>query len=167
MSLIYSHGGIAIRKTNAEDLDYVMWAENAEDNSPFVVQWSREQHMAAFDNEDILHVIFEVEGKAVGYAIIAGLKESNKAIELRRIVITEKGRGYGKAAIQLVKRLAFEELNAHRLWLDVREFNNRAISLYKSLGFVEEGLIRDCILIDNRFYSHYIMSILEQEYKAE
>lgn len=164
MNSIFILDHVSISQTTEEDLDFVIGAENAEENAPHVVQWSREQHIAAFQNEDILHVIIESEGARVGYAIIAGLKEANKAIELRRIVIVDKGKGLGKAAIQLIKKLAFEELKAHRLWLDVREYNTRARNLYKSLGFVEEGLIRECILLDDRYVSHYIMSILEQEY---
>lgn len=166
MNLGYDVNGVSIRKTTEADLDFVIAAENAVENVQHVVQWTREQHIAAFDNKDILHAIIEADGRSVGYAITAGLKDANKAIELRRIVIVEKGRGYGKAAVQLFKKLAFEELKAHRLWLDVREYNTKARNLYKALGFVEEGHIRECILLDNKYVSHYIMSILEQEYKA-
>ncbi|MDF2841274.1 MAG: family N-acetyltransferase [Clostridia bacterium] len=167
MDFKYTLDNLSIRKTTEADLDFVIAAENAEENAPHVVQWSREQHIAAFHNEDILHVILEADGRAVGYTILAGRREANRAIELRRIVIVEKGRGFGKAAIRLFKKLAFEELNAHRLWLDVREYNKKARELYLKMGFVEEGLIRDCILLDNAFVSHYIMSILEHEYRKD
>jgi diamine N-acetyltransferase len=166
MNLGYDAKGVSIRKSTVADLDFVIAAENAEENAPNVLQWSREQHIAALHSEDILHAIIEADGKSVGYAITAGLKDSNKAIELRRIVVVEKGRGYGRAAIQLFKKLAFEELKAHRLWLDVREYNIGARNLYKALGFIEEGYIRECILLNDKYISHYIMSILEQEYKA-
>ena len=166
MNLRCDVNGVSIRKTTEADLDFVITAENAVENMQNVVQWSREQHVAAFHNEDIFHAIIEVDGKSVGYAITAGLKDSNKAIELRRIVVVEKSKGYGKAAVQLFKKLAFEEFKAHRLWLDVREYNTRARDLYKALGFVEEGYIRECILLGDKYISHYIMSILEQEYKA-
>ena len=166
MNLGFEVNGVSIRKTTETDLDFVISAENAGENALHVAQWSRDQHIAALHNEDILHAIIEADGKRVGYAITAGLKDANNAIELRRIVIVEKGRGHGKAAIQLFKKLAFEEIKAHRLWLDVREYNIRARDLYKGLGFVEEGYIRECILLDNKYVSHYIMSILEQEYKA-
>jgi len=165
MGIIYALGSVSIRNTKEADLDFVLEAENAEENAPHVAQWAREQRIAAFHNEDILHVIIEESNKRVGYAIIAGLKEANRAVELRRIVIVEKGKGLGKSAIELIKKLAFEELKAHRLWLDVREYNSKARNLYKSLGFVEEGLIRECLLINGKFVSHYIMSILEQEYR--
>ena len=166
MNLEYDINGISIRKTTEADLDFVIAAENAEENSPHVLQWTREQHIAALYNDDILHAIIEAEGRAVGYAITAGLKDPNKAVELRRIVIVEKGRGFGRTAVQLFIKLAFEELKAHRLWLDVREYNSRARDLYKALGFIEEGYIRECLLLGDKYISHYIMSILEQEYEA-
>lgn len=166
MNFKYALNNVSIRKTTEADLDFVIAAENAEENSQHVAQWTREQHIAAFYNEDILHAIIEADGKSAGYAITAGLQDANKAIELRRIVIVEKGMGLGRAAVQLIKKLAFEEFKAHRLWLDVREYNIRARNLYKAIGFVEEGYIRECILLDNKYVSHYIMSILEQEYKA-
>lgn len=165
-SLQYSLGEISIRNTTEEDLEFVLQAENMPENAPYVAQWSRMQHIQAFDDSDVLHVIIESENNRVGYAIVAGLQNSHKAIELKRIVVVEKGRGLGRKALELFKHLAFHELKAHRLWLDVREYNERAIHLYKSLGFQLEGLIRECLLIDGEYASHYIMSILEQEYKS-
>lgn len=46
-----------IRKTALQDLDFVMAAEQAESNRRFIGQWSREQHVAALQDGDILHLI--------------------------------------------------------------------------------------------------------------
>ena len=116
---------ITLRRTDESDLDYVLNAEHSPENCAYVTQWPREKHLAVLADPDIAHLIVEAE-KKVGYVILAGLQDSNEAIELRRIVITEKGLGYGKAAIQQVKQLAFEEYHANRLWLDVKEQNHRA-----------------------------------------
>ncbi|PZO38752.1 MAG: hypothetical protein DCF17_14225 [Shackletoniella antarctica] len=43
------------------------------------------------------------------------------------------------------KRLVFDTLKAHRLWLDVKSKNSRARYLYRSEGFVEEGFMRECL----------------------
>lgn len=162
----YTFKDITIRETTAEDLEFIIPAEQAEENAPYVAQWSREQHLKAFEEADILHVVIEAEGHGIGYAILAGRKDANKCIELKRVVIIEKGKGLGRRTLELFKKLAFEELGAHRLWLDVREYNQKAIHLYETLGFVREGLIRECIWMGDKFVSHYIMAILEQEYKG-
>jgi diamine N-acetyltransferase len=157
---------IILRRTEESDLDYVLSAEHSSENRVYVTQWPRERHLAVLTDPDIAHLIVEAD-KRVGYVILAGLQDPNETIELRRIVITEKGLGYGKAAMQQVKQQAFEKYQANRLWLDVKEHNHRAQALYKSAGFILEGTLRQCLKIENGHYeSLLIMSILREEYQA-
>lgn len=157
---------IRVRDTVKEDLDFVTEAECHPDNCPFVGQWSRERHNEALTNDDIRHLIIEdiEKGGALGYMIIAGLKSPNRSLELMRIVITEKDRGYGHEALELVKMMAFEELGFHRLWLDVRQKNSKAKLIYENAGFELEGCLREAVLVDGEYESIYVLSILEHEY---
>jgi diamine N-acetyltransferase len=157
---------IRLLRTSEDDLDFVLSAEQSAENRSFVTVWAREQHLGALTSEDMSHLIIEnsADGSRVGYIILAGLADANQSIEFRRIVVTEKGKGYGKEALRLVKKLAFEELKAHRLWLDVKEHNIRARNLYESEGFVAEGVLRECIKAEVGFESLVLMSILSSEY---
>ena len=159
---------VRLRPTAEEDLAFVMDAERHEENSPFVVWWARDRHQDTLSNEDQAHLILErtEDARAVGYVILAGLANVDASIEFLRIVVTEKGRGYGRAALRLVKKLAFEELGAHRLWLDVKEYNHRARRAYESEGFVVEGTLRECLKAGDAFESLVVMSILESEHRA-
>ncbi len=164
-SIVEKSESLILRLTTENDLDYVLSSENAPENNPYVTQWTREQHLKAMMDSDIYHIIIcNTENYAVGYMIIAGLNDNNKSVELRRLVINEKSKGYGREVLRIVKRLTFEKLQAHRLWLDVREYNHKAQKLYKSEGFHEEGFLRECVFRDDCYISIYIMSILEQEY---
>jgi RimJ/RimL family protein N-acetyltransferase len=96
---------------------------------------------------------------------LAGLRGEHRNIEFMRLVITEKGQGYGKAAVQTVKRHAFEILAAHRLWLDVKEHNTLARRLYENEDFRYEGTLRECLKVPEGFESLVVMSLLEQEYR--
>ncbi|MBD2519882.1 GNAT family N-acetyltransferase [Nostoc sp. FACHB-973] len=120
----------------------------------------------AIVNPDIAHLIVKNETR-VGYVILAGLLDSNQSIEFRRIVITEKGKGYGKVTVQMIKQLAFETYKAHRLWLDVKVQNKLAQAVYKKSGFVVEGTLRECLKVEGKYDSLIIMSILQQEYFKE
>ena len=82
-------------------------------------------------------------------------------------MITEKGKGFGKRAVQLVKELAFKRYRANRLWLDVKERNKRAQSLYTSQGFVVEGVLRQRLNTETGYESLVVMSILREEYERE
>jgi diamine N-acetyltransferase len=157
---------VLLRPTTPADLGFVLEAESAAENRPFVLQWSREQHLAALSSPACAHRIVQdaLSGEIVGYVILFGLDDTNRRIEFRRVVVTAKGRGYGRAAVNMVKKFAFEELAAHRLWLDVKEFNQRARRLYECEGFTREGMLRECIRGDSGWESAYVMSILESEY---
>ena len=157
---------IRLLRTGENDLDFVLSAEQSAENRPFVSVWLRAQHLDAVTSADVLHLIIEntADRSRVGYVILAGLADTNQNLELRRIVVTDKGKGYGKEALRLVKRLAFEELKAHRLWLDVKEHNLRARHLYESEGFVAEGVLRECIKAEVGFESLVVMSMLYGEY---
>jgi diamine N-acetyltransferase len=160
---------IRLRPTDEPDLPFVLDAEAAADNRRYVAQWTHAHHAAALGDPDLRHLIIErLEDQApVGYLILAGLESPHRSIEFRRIVVTEKGKGYGRHALRLVKRLAFEERGAHRLWLDVKDHNARARQLYRSESFVEEGTLRECHKIANGYESLVIMSMLEDEYAAQ
>jgi RimJ/RimL family protein N-acetyltransferase len=60
----------------------------------------------------------------------------------------------------------FQELQAHRLWLDVFETNTRAQHVYESLGFRREGVLREAIYRDGEYHTQWLMAILDCEYEA-
>ena len=132
---------VRLRSTTADDLDFVLAAEADEENLPFIGQWTREQHLAALQDSDTVHMIVArtEDGRRVGHVILTGLADRDQGIRLRRICVTEKGEGYGREALRLVRGLAFEELQTPRLWLIVRGHNLRAQRLYESEGFVREA----------------------------
>jgi diamine N-acetyltransferase len=164
---------VTLRSTQITDLDYVLAAEYSQENSSYIGQWSREQHIDLFSQADAAHLIVEAgqttqpeQLEKVGYVIVQGLTNPDASILLKRLVITHKGQGYGRGAIELIKEMAFNKYHAHRLWLDVKDFNYRAQSLYKSTGFVLEGTFRECLKTESGYESLQIMSILDHEYQS-
>lgn len=159
---------IRLRFTTEADLDFVLALEQDVENAPFIFHWSREQHRRGLLEENLAHLLIEanLENKKVGFILLAGLNDANYCFALQRIVIAEKGKGYGRQALQLIKQLVFETWKAHRLWLDVKEHNVRARHLYGSEGFVVEGTWRECLRVGETFESLVIMSILSHEYSA-
>lgn len=155
------YDNLIVRNTQKDDLEFVIYAERNEENAEYVGQWTKEQHLDALMQEDFMHLIIEEEisAKPVGYVILAGLQNPNHNIEFRRIVITDKGKGLGRKTLIIIKHIVFEQLKAHRLWLDVRYNNQRAQNLYQSEGFIREGVLRECVLCDGSYESLIIMSI--------
>jgi diamine N-acetyltransferase len=154
---------LRLRRTVQDDLDYVVGAEAAPDNAPFLAPSPREEHLGFLADPRHRHLVAEVAGAPVGFVLLR-LHPENRAVELRRLTVTEKSKGYGRAALRLAMALAFEEHGAHRLWLDVKPHNERARSLYRGEGFEEEGLLRDALYLDGRFESLIVMSVLRPEW---
>lgn len=158
---------VVLRPTRPPDLEFVVAAEEDVENRPFILPWPKERHAEVLESTDFAHRIIEAGDPAhrVGFVLVAGLEDPHGSIELRRIVVTEKRRGYGRAALREVTRWAFEERGAHRLWLDVFEDNERARRLYESEGFSLEGTLRERVRVGGRWRTLAALSILEDEYR--
>ncbi len=160
---------IELRNITLDDLPFVKRAESAPENRQFVDQWNLSEHRGSLTNPDIRHMIIEelAAVKPVGYIILAGLTNKNRSLEFKRLVVTEKNRGYGRNALELIKKIAFEELKFHRLWLDVREHNLKAKKLYESCGFKEEGLLRESVFLEGAYHSVSLFAMLESDYLSD
>ncbi|KAF9468602.1 acyl-CoA N-acyltransferase [Collybia nuda] len=73
-------------------------------------------------------------------------------------------KGYGMEVGTFLVDYAFRCLAMHRVSLSVFEGNDRAIALYKRLGFVEEGRLRKSVWIDGGWKDNIMMAILEDEW---
>jgi RimJ/RimL family protein N-acetyltransferase len=154
---------VELRPTTPTDLDFVMAAEADPEASPFVTANSREEHLEVIADRDQSHLIVDEDGP-VGFVLLQGLSSPHRNVEIRRIVIADRGRGIGRRALRLVLDRAFGELGAHRVWLDVKPHNERALRAYRAVGFVHEGVLRDALLTDGAYESLAIMSVLEHEW---
>jgi diamine N-acetyltransferase len=170
---------VRLRPTMLSDLDFVISIETDARNLPFITPWERPQHETAVRIPDIRHFIVEAGdntqegGSREGFVIVQGCRNPHKSVELKRIVLqpASHGRGLGRACVRLLKRIAFEDLRAHRFWLDVKSLNTRALALYESEGFVVEGRLRESVRItglgaDAGYDTLVVMSLLDREYHA-
>ena len=166
---------LKLRPTMLSDLDFVTQVETDGRNLPFITPWERTQHEAALRIPDFRHFIVEAgaDGARDGFVILQGCRNRHRSVELKRIVLAreEQGQGLGRACVRLLKRMAFRDLHAHRFWLDVKQLNTRALALYASEGFVEEGRLRESVRIFGMdesagYDSLVVMSMLDREYQA-
>lgn len=160
-----SAADIGLRDTSENDIDQVLELERDPENTPFIRQWTRQQHVESLSDGHYGHYIIQnTEGRMLGYIILTGLTNPDKSIEFKRIVIRSKQKGLGKQAVSLVAGKAFNELGAHRLWLEVLPSNKRARSVYSSCGFINEGIHRESVKMGDAFLTLDVMSMLKHEY---
>ena len=157
---------VRLRPTMQSDLDFVLSLERDPDNLPYITPWEKIQHEAAIRFPDFRHFIIETgpDLEAGGFLILVGCRNQHQSIELKRMVIRDKHRGFGRSALRVVQKIAFDDLGAHRFWLDIKKRNTRAQALYVSEGFVFEGELREAVKVHDGYDSLVVMSMLQAEY---
>src|SRR5687768_16394052 len=103
---------VRLRPTMQSDLDFVLTLEQDPANLPYITPWERMQHEAAIRFPDFRHFIIEGgDGlESVGFLLLIGCRSPNHSLELKRMVVQSKGGGYGRAALRVAKKVAFDDL---------------------------------------------------------
>jgi diamine N-acetyltransferase len=155
-----------LRPTMTSDIDYVLTLEQDPENLAFITPWERTQHEAAIRFPDFRHFIIEGgdDLSSIGFLILIGCRSPNQSLELKRMVVQSKGAGFGRAALRVAKKVAFDDLGAHRFWLDVKSRNTRAKALYDGEGFIVEGQLRDAVKVADGYETLIVMSMLQPEF---
>ncbi|MEU7477696.1 GNAT family protein [Lentzea sp. NPDC042327] len=104
-----------------------------------------------------------VDGRYLGEVVLSPIDDVNRKSGLRIALQDGFGKGYGTAAVKHVLHHAFTERNLHRVDLEVYEFNERALHVYRKCGFREEGRLRDVLLWDGVFHDAIVMSVLSTD----
>lgn len=68
------------------------------------------------------------------------------------------GRGYGTDAMKVLMKFIFEEMNMNKIRLSTFSFNERAIKSYKKCGYEIEGVLKNEIFKEGKYYDEVIMS---------
>lgn len=157
-----------LRRAAEADLDWLVAQELRPEHAAFIGHWPRDQHLRNLHDPDKYYAIAEAEnGDLLAFAILAGLTKPARSIELLRVAVADADHGFGKPLLRKLIDLAFTELGANRLWLDVYDDNDRARHVYRTVGFQEEGVLREATLRANgELGSLVVMSILAREYKG-
>lgn len=123
------HGMMHIRVANLDDVAEIYKIEN----ECFSTPWSKNSIAESIENENTILYIAELDGETAGYMgvqIFSGEAYVTNVATLKEF----RRMGVAKALINEVMKNEMEFLT-----LEVRQSNIPAISLYRSLGFVEVG----------------------------
>ena len=155
-----------LRPAVPADLAQIIALERLPESRRFVGQWTQDQHARALAGRNARYYVHDDEhGQIQAYVILQGFEEGTLSIEFKRFVVAQTGRGLGRRLLAETLRLVFDEIGAHRFYLDVAEDNFRARHLYKSFGFIEEGIMREATQRAGRWVSLVLMSLLDREYR--
>jgi RimJ/RimL family protein N-acetyltransferase len=121
------------------------------------------------DSETFFPFVVETrpEPRLVGLVALSDVQwQSRHARFFVGIDTAEQGKGYASDAVRVLLRYGFQELNLHRIALDVSAYNERALQLYRHLGFTQEATLRETLFRDGQYHDMYIMAMLRHEWDA-
>jgi len=76
------------------------------------------------------------------------------------------GRGYATDAVRTMCRYGFDKMRLHKITLTVVTENRAAHHIYRKVGFVEEGRLRQVFRRDGQWYDMFTMGLLEGELRG-
>jgi len=109
------------------------------------------------------------EGIHIGSCGLENISSIHKRATFGIIIGDKKywNQGLGSEASRIILDYGFRKLKLHRIDLDVYAYNQRAIKVYKRLGFKLEGKKREHAYWNRKYYDAYQMSILDREWKKK
>lgn len=118
------------------------------------------------NNDDKMFAFLNSEDELIGWGHLSHIEPFHGRAEIGILLAPNyRGRGYGYHAMSLLIDIGFNKLRLHRIYLTTRGINKNALKLYKKLGFVLEGTLREHGFINGQYHDTYYMGILSHEWK--
>jgi RimJ/RimL family protein N-acetyltransferase len=166
---------VRLRPFEPEDAD-TLWRWH---NDPDVMRWLQEGYpepLAAIRKRwaerpancfqrTVFGIETRAESRLIGVIVLRDATPEHGRAELD-VYIGEKdcwNGGYGTDAMRVMCRYGFEFMRLHAIELSVVDENERARHVYRKVGFVEEGKLREAFRRDGKWHDVYVMSLLEGE----
>ena len=164
---------VALRPYREEDFEFIHQWVNDEKTTfymftgqcPTSLSTSRSIYKEQFESS--LNVVFIVENiqtqTPIGMAGLYDINPTARKTEFRILLGKDRGRGLGTEATKLVTNYGFERLNMNRIFLGVTEENAGAVKAYKNAGYKVEGILKEDLYRNGKYYNSIRMAILAEE----
>ena len=132
------------------------------DSRKFTIEQTKEW----FKTTSNIYYVIENDGDRIGYFRTTNNSRENKNIYIGADLHEDfRGKGLGYVAYNMFIDYLFNNIDLHKISLEVIETNGVAIHLYTKLGFVEEGRKREDVKKGGMYFDSIIMSILKKEWE--
>lgn len=108
------------------------------------------------DQKNLHYAITDMTNEYMGTVSLKNIDIKNQNAELG-IVLHPKafGKGIGAEALRLIAIKAFDELNLHKIYLYVRQDNERAVKFYRKNGWKCEGEFKEHLFVHGEYKDIY------------
>jgi RimJ/RimL family protein N-acetyltransferase/isopentenyldiphosphate isomerase len=109
----------------------------------------------------VAFIIETLEARPAGLLLAQPEDRESRVVRLSLLIgdPADWGQGYAGDALDAFIDAAFNGWNLHRLWLEVEAGNERALRLYRSAGFADEGDMRGARFRDGERHDVHLMGL--------
>ena len=106
-------------------------------------------------------------GEPIGMVVVRIDRPEARSVELSLLVDADRwGQGFGSDMVETTLQACIDGWGIHRIGVRVEEANERALALYRRLGFTEEGRSRQAAFRDGRYGDVLHFSLLAEEWSV-
>ena len=112
-------------------------------------------------------VIAKADDRPIGRIHVTRVDRRNDSLDVTKFYIAEDVENREQTAEEALRRFleyAFINLHMERITLDYFLENRLAAHLYEQIGFSSEGVMRNAVKKDGRYYDLHLMSVLRADY---
>ncbi len=139
--------------TVAKQIDW--YNKTGNNSSPNNVHFQIMKYDGNIDNREL-----------IGYCGLLNIDFRIRSAEFSVYLGSGRGKGCGKKALLMLFDYGFKEINLHKIWCEVYDLNT-AVEVYRKIGFVDEGILRDNQFCEGKYINSYRLSMLESEWKEK
>lgn len=159
-------------------------------DAPFMLEWMHDSDVTYYLRNDFANMRLEdcelfikkseSDLNNIHYAVCNNMDEYMGTISLKNInkrdataeyaVSFRKcsiGKGLAKEATKEILRIAFDDLQLNRIYLDVLCDNKRALRFYAKIGFIKEGIWKEHFYLHGKYRDVLWLRLLRTEWENE
>jgi RimJ/RimL family protein N-acetyltransferase len=122
-----------------------------------------------FNDQDSVYlaICLKENQRLIGYTCITHIDLRNQKAEAGGTLIGDKslwGKGYGREAAELRLRYLFDQFPINRNYVYCLEEHDATIQMLVSLGYKQEGILRQEVFKNGEYKNLILFSLLREEY---
>lgn len=140
--------------------------EYREINSVMQEKWFHT--VATNDHRTVMFSVFHKEtSELIGCCGLCDINWIHRYADLSLYIGYEQSyiddQGFAEEACKLLFHYGFQELNLHKIWSELYEFDSKKMALYNKLGFHIDGKLRDHHYFEGKWWDSVMFSLLAVE----
>jgi len=166
---------IYLRALEPEDLEFIHTIENDESfweisstQTPYsryvIKQYLENAHKDIYEVKQLRLVISDYENQPLGMIDFFDFDFKNKRAGIGILIkdSTNRFKGFGSEALQLLVNYGFKQLNLHQMYCNISEDNEASIKLFSNQGFKKVGLKKDWNYTNGKFKNEYLFQLIDK-----